>query len=319
MKVVLLLLLCAVGAAACFVLRSVLRGRDKRLLLRDAHGIGSSLSEEIGISVLCSGIDAPERIDALLGSEYARFETIVVLDAGGFPDEFARLTARYRMIRVEWHGSQEFPAAGIRTLWRSRRRSCRRLVLVDRPQRAGGSASEGAAADWNAAASVAAYDYLLPLDGRTALLPDAVMRLVAELGEHPAGRFDVVRSRIGMPVALIARDVVIEAGGFGKRLLRQVPRRKRLELWEPLAGRADRTEVAKRARVEKNVLQATVIAAFLATGWAVAAGYWTGAAATATAAVAAGAAAYGRQALALDKEAFAGKKRAKTPSACDET
>lgn len=307
MKALLLLLLCTVGAAACFVLRSVLRGRNKRRLLRDAHGIGSSLSEEIGISVLCSGIDAPERIDALLGSEYARFETIVVLDAGGFPDEFARLTARYRMIRVEWHGSQEFPASDIRTLWRSRRRNCRRLVLVDRPQRADGSASEGSVTDWNAAASVAAYDYLLPLDGRTALLPDAVMRIVAELGEHPAGAVDAVRSRIGMPVALIARDVVVEAGGFGKRMLRQVPRRRRLVLWEPLAGRADRAEAAKRARVAKNMLRTAVIAAFLATGGAVAAGYWTGAAVTAAAAVVAGAAAYGRQALAFDESAFDGK------------
>lgn len=319
MKVVLLLLLCSVGAAACFVLRSVLRGRDKRRLLRDAHGIGSSLSEEIGISVLCSGIDAPERIDALLSSEYTRFEVIAVLDAGGFPDEFARLTARYRMIRVEWHGSQEFPTAGIRSLWRSRRRSCRRLVLVDRPQRADGAASEVSVADWNAAASVAAYDYLLPLDGRTVLLPDAVIRLVAELGEHPAGRFDVVRSRIGMPVALIARDVVMESGGFGRRLRRRVPRRKRLELWEPLACRADRTDAAKRARLERTVLRTAVIAAFVATGWAVAAGYWTGAAVTATAAVVAGAAAYGREALALDKGAFVRKNRAKTSSAYDET
>ncbi len=302
MKVVLLLLLCTVGAAACFVLRSVLRGRDKRLLLRDAHGIGSSLSEEIGISVLCSGIDAPERIDALLGSEYTRFEAIVVLDAGGFPEVFTQLTARYRMIRVEWHGSQEFPTAGIRSLWRSRRRSCRRLVLVDRPQRAGEPASEGSVADWNAAAAVAAYDYLLPLDGRTALLPDAVMRLVAELGEHPAGAVDVVRSRIGMPVSLIVRDVVMEAGGFGKRLLRQVPQRKRLTLWEQLACRADRAEAAKRVRAEKNVLRAALIAAFIATGWATVAGYWTEAAVMATAAVVAGAAAYGRQALAPDRK-----------------
>ncbi len=309
MKVVLLLLLCTVGAAACFVLRSVLRGRDKRSLLRDAHGIGSSLSEEIGISVLCSGIDAPERIDALLGSEYTRFEAIVVLDAGGFPEEFAQLTARYRMIRVEWHGSQEFPTAGIRSLWRSRRRSCRRLVLVDRPQRADGTAAESSVADWNAAAAVAAYDYLLPLDGRTALLPDAVIRLVAELGEHRACAVDVVRSRIGMPVALIARDVVMEAGGFGRRLLRQVPRRKRLELWESLACRAARADAAKRVRMEKFVLRAAVIAAFIVTGWAVVAGYWTGAAVTATVAVVAGAVAYGRQALASGRNVVYLKRR----------
>jgi len=144
MRIGLLVLLCAVVAAVCLFLRAVLRGRDKRSLLRNAHGIGSSMSEDFGISVLCSGIDVPERIEALLVSEYTRFEVIVVIDAAGFPEEFAVLTARYRMIRVEWQGSQELRTTGVRSLWRSRRRSCRRLVLVDRPQ---GTAEKEVAAD----------------------------------------------------------------------------------------------------------------------------------------------------------------------------
>lgn len=295
MRLGLLVLLCAVGAAACIVLRAVLRGRDKRSLLRNAHGIGSSLSEDFGISVLCSGIDAPERIEALLASEYTRFEVIVVLDAAGFPEEFAALTARYRMMRVEWQGSQEFRTAGVRSLWRSRRRSCRRLVLVDRPQ---GTVDDEAVADWNAAAAVSSYDWLLPLSERVSLLPDAVTRLVAELGEYPAGTLAVVRSHIGVPVSLVARDVVTDAGGFGARWARGIPRRSRSDLWEPLAYRADRTDAARSCRKAARLLRWSLAAAFVLTGWSAAAGDWIWAAVASTAAVVAGAASCARQAVA---------------------
>lgn len=294
MRFGLLLLLCAIAAMACFGLRAVLRGRDKRSLLRNAHGIGSSLSEDFGISVLCSGIDSPERIEALLVSEYTRFEVIVVLDAAGYPEEFAALTARYRMMRVEWQGSQEFRAEGVRSLWRSRRRSCRRLVLVDRPQ---GTADDEVVADWNAAAAVSSYDWLLPLSGRVGLLPDAVTRLVAELGEYPAGALAIVRSHIGVPVSLIARDVVTDAGGFGARWMRGIPRRNRSDLWEPLAYRADRTDSVRSCRNAARYFRWSVVAALAFTGWIAVAGYWMWAAATATTAVVLGAVSCARQAM----------------------
>lgn len=299
MKILLLLLLVAVVAAACLLLRVVLRGAAKRRLLARAHGIGCSLSEEFGISVLCSGMDDPEQFEALLTPEYTRFEVVAVLDAGAFPEEFARLTARYRMIRVEWNGLQEFPQAGVRSLWRSRRRSCRRFVLVDRPQGAppfpewrrvgriadrprSGSDREACVADWNAAASVAAYDYLLPLAGRTVLLPDAVTRLVAELGEYPAGRIELICCRLGTPVRLLARDAVVEAGGFAHPV--RAARRQRIDLWEPLAASFGETSGRRLPLFHGALLTAALL---LAGGAAVLDG-WTGAAVLAATAVVAG-------------------------------
>ncbi len=294
MRIGLLVLLCAVVAAVCLFLRAVLRGRDKRSLLRNAHGIGSSMSEDFGISVLCSGIDVPERIEALLVSEYTRFEVIVVIDAAGFPEEFAVLTARYRMIRVEWQGSQELRTTGVRSLWRSRRRSCRRLVLVDRPQ---GTAENEVAADCNAAAAVSSYDWLLTLRGRACLLPDAVTRLVAELGEYPVGKLLLVRSHLGVPVTLIARDVVTDAGGFGARWLRGIPWRSRSDIWEPLACRTDRTDAARSCRRVTWRLRLALVVSFVLVGWAAVAGHWIWAAVAATAAVVLGAVSCARQAM----------------------
>lgn len=285
MRLLLLLLLCAVAAAACLLVRAVLRGRDKRRLLGRMHGIGSSLSEEFGISMLCSGVATAECIEALLKSEYTRFEAVVVLDTAGAPEAFARLTARYRMIRVEWRGSQEFPTAVVRSLWRSRRRSCRRLVLVDRPQEPDSAPAD----DWDAAAAVAAYDYLLPLDGRVCLLSDAVTRLVAELGEHPCGTVALVRSYIGPPVSLISREAVAAAGGFGSDWRRSIVRRNRIGLWEPLACRIDRPNAAQRRRRKTWGFGLLSVGGLAAAGTAAAAGRWTIAAVLATVAVVAGA------------------------------
>lgn len=291
MKTVLLVSLCAVVAAACAFVGAVLRGRNKRLLLGRMHGIGSSLSEEFGISVLCSGVGTPECIEALLKSEYTRFETIVVLDAAGAPEAFARLTARYRMIRVEWRGSQEFPEVVVRSLWRSRRRSCRRLVLVDRPQGPEFAPTD----DWNAAAAVAAYDYLLPVDGHTCLLPDAVTRLVAELGEHPYGTVALVRSYVGAAVSLVAREAVSAAGGFGADWRRSIGRRNRIGLWEPLAYRTDRPNAAKRCRYTTWALGLLAVGGLAAAAMAAASGRWMFAAVLVTAATVAAAVLWARQ------------------------
>lgn len=164
----------------------------------------------IGISVLCSGVTDAAQIENLLSPEYSRYEVIVVLDARRHAAGFAALTARYHMIRVEWVCSGELEVSGVRALGRSRRRCFRRLVLVDRAQ-------DLEAGDFDAAASVATYDYLLPVRAGCFLLPGSVERLVAELGEGRPGSLDLIRSPLGEPAALLSREAVVAAGGFGMR------------------------------------------------------------------------------------------------------
>lgn len=220
MLIVLLLLLVAVAAAALALLWLVVRGHNKRLLLAGSHAVASDTPDGIGISVLCSGVRAQEQVENLLSAEYAHYEVIVVLDSLRYPVEFAAFTARYRMIRVEYVLSEELPVTGVRALGRSRKRRFRRLVLVDRAQ-------DTPAGDFDAAAEVAAYDYVLPVREGQFLLPDAVARLVAEVGERGVGGCDCVRSRIGEPAALLSREAVIAAGGFAHRPGKSVPRRRR--------------------------------------------------------------------------------------------
>ena len=143
-------------------------------------------------------------------------------------------------------------------------------VLVDRAQ-------DSEAGDFDAAASVATYDYLLPVRAGCFLLPGSVERLVAELGEGRSGSLDLIRSPLGEPAALLSREAVVAAGGFGMRPLRGIPRCRRRMLWEPLLA-APRSGTRMPGRL-RGLAAASLAAAFAA---AAAAGWWTSAAALAT-------------------------------------
>lgn len=130
MKPILLLLFAATAACVGALLPLISRARSKRLLLNAVRRASSDAPDGIGISVLCSGVTDAAQIENLLSPEYSRYEVIVVLDARRHAAEFAALTARYHMIRVEWVCSGELEVSGVRALGRSRRRCFRRLVLV---------------------------------------------------------------------------------------------------------------------------------------------------------------------------------------------
>ena len=227
MKLALLLFFAAAAVCACTLLLLILRARERRLLAAAARAAYSDAPDGIGISVLCSGVTDPAQLENLLSSEYSRYEVVAVFDSRRQTAEFRALAARYRMIRVEWAPTGELEVAGVRALGRSRKRCFRRLVLVDR-------AFDGAAGDFDAAAAVATYDYLLPVGAGQYLVPGAVERLVAELGSEPPGTLDLVRSHLGEPAVLLSREALIAAGGFGMRPLREIPRGRRRTLWEPL-------------------------------------------------------------------------------------
>lgn len=277
------------------MLLAVLRARDRRLLVAAARTAYSDAPDGIGISVLCSGVTDPAQLENLLSSEYSRYEVVVVLDSRRQAAEFAALIARYRMIRVEWTFAGELEVTG-----------CGRW----------GVRASGASGGWcssiacstvlraisTPAAAVATYDYLLPVGRGQCLLPGTVERLVAELGSEPPGSLDLVRSHLGEPAALLSREALVAAGGFGMRPLRGIPRSRRRTLWEPLLAPSE----ARRSLPRRWLfLPALLLAA--AFGLSVAAGRWTAAAAVVTAALVWAAAACVSRAV--SGEAWSGLRR----------
>ena len=226
MSVVVILTMGAM-AWACAVLALAMRARNARRLALGGHGAALAAGDGPGISVLCSGVRQSGQVENLLSTELVRYEVVAVVDAAHYPACFERLVDRYRMIRVEHVPSDEFPARGVRSMWRSRKRCYRRLVLLDREE----TTQEG---DFDAAASVATYDWLLPVHGAERLIPGAVERLAEVLGGAEPGTIDAVRSWPGEAEVLLNRDAMSAAGGFGQRAGRKIPRSRRRTLWEPV-------------------------------------------------------------------------------------
>lgn len=178
-------------AGACWLVLPLLRARNKRLLAARMFGTSCDASGTIGFSLLCSGVRRLSQIENLLSSEYVRSEVVVVADASLRRAFFESLIARYRMIRVEYLPSDEFPVQHVRSMWRSRRRCFRRLVLLDRSE-------DTSADDWNAAASVASYDWLIPVRDGQYLLPGVLERLSVEAGQGHPGAVGALRSWVAV-------------------------------------------------------------------------------------------------------------------------
>ena len=251
----------AIAGAVAWVV-PLWRARNRHALSRFLHGPAGDASAAVGFSLLCSGVFRSGQIENLLAAEYARCEVIVVADAWYRRVFFESLVARYRMIRVDYLPSDEFPVQGVRSMWRSRRRCFRRLVLLDRPE-------DAEAGDFDAAASVAAYDWLIPVRRGQYLLPGALDRLAVEVGRGTAGMPDMLRSRVGEPFCLFGREAVAAAGGFGARPARHISRARRRKLREPFFYRSEFSTGRGRWRPWAAWLLAGGI---VAVGWT---GRWT--------------------------------------------
>jgi hypothetical protein len=181
----------------------------------------------VGCSAICSGVRDITRIEELLGQEYDRYEVIIAIDAEQYPEEFRAIISHYRMIRVNCSRSEELPSAAIRNLYRSRQRSFRRLILLDKPH-------SDIYGDLDAAAIVASYNYLLPVGPTTHLCNKAIESIAITLSEqdfHSIGLLHAVSS----DTYIFCRDAVINNGGFSPHIVRQIPRSAQLQTYTPIA------------------------------------------------------------------------------------
>lgn len=269
-----ILVLCAavsvrmLAGCACIV-----RAGWKRRLLARGHGLANEAPDGAGISILCSGVRSRAQLENLLASEYACCEVVAVLDARFDFAEFDAILSHYRMIRVNYLSCGELPVSGVRGLYRSRQRGYRRLVVVDRMRTTPFE-------DFDAAAEVAVYDYLLPVEEDCRLLPGAVERLAAEIASVPRGALELVRCRLAEPTLLVSRETVLREGGFSRKTGRSVRRKNRRTLYEPLLYRP---AAKSRTGTGRTGLAGVSIAA--ACGLCAWCGAWTMAAVCATALV----------------------------------
>ena len=195
------------------------------LITEDIAGCCESLGF-VGCSVICSGVYSLKHIEELLGQEYDRYEVIITLDAKEQSAAFQEIIERYRMIRVNCSSNEELPTATIRALYRSRQRSFRRLILVDK-------VFTEYYDDLDAATAIASYNYLLPVGHNSRLCPKAVECIAITLSEQETQSLDMLYS-LSSEGVVFRRDAVIANGGFSQHIVKQIPSKRQIYTYIPL-------------------------------------------------------------------------------------
>ena len=116
----------------------------------------------IGISVVVEYPTTSAPLLAVLEEEYSRSEVVAIVDLQRQRTTFGEVLQRYYLVQVD-HSKM----AGIRALYRSRKRVFRRVVVVDLPLEQKRLASQ-------VASDVASFDYLLCLSGESVVARGAV-------------------------------------------------------------------------------------------------------------------------------------------------
>lgn len=218
-------------AAVCAVsVVSLLRlWRDERAgnRLRERSSRICDAAGGAGISLLCTGVRSIEEVERLLCREYARFETIAVVDGAGNPRLLEEFVSAWSLFRTDYRPDTELPVFGVRGLYRSQCRCYRRLIVLDRERTLPSD-------DWDAAAGIASFDWLLPLKADREVLPRGLERLIAEVNRAAPEQLRAVVSTVGEPALLIARSEWVAVGGFSPRPLRHVHRSRLRRIGEPV-------------------------------------------------------------------------------------
>ncbi len=192
--------------AVSFAVRTA-RGEDKERLMMMSQASVSAPVGNIGVSLICAEPSCADDVSAMLGTAYPMSEVIVVVDSLRDADTAAAIVERYGLVAVDYVPCGSLHVAGVRRLYRSRCRTCRRLVMLDMVH--GESASM-----CDAAAGVASYDYLLPIPFGAKVRPYAAGRMASEAGFHPCYSVAAVVTALGVPLTMVALETLVECGGF---------------------------------------------------------------------------------------------------------
>ena len=144
------------------------------------EGIG-----HVGVSAVVEYPETPQPLIALLEEAYPRSEAVVITDLEHFLSPFGELIKRFHLIRVN-HSH----LAGVRSLYRSRHRAFRRVVMVDLP-------IEFRHRALDVAKEVATYDYILQLQGESVVAHDALAYCANIIASHHASANISMRTIVG--------------------------------------------------------------------------------------------------------------------------
>lgn len=138
---------------------------------------------------------------------------MAVIDSHLYPDIFHDIVKRYGLVAVNSAVSDELPHHNIRTLYRSRQRRHRRIVLID-------EAYTSPCHSLNCATLVASFDYIIPLNASMRMLNRAIESVAILIAENEVRDFAAIRSSADDECYIFKREYIISRKGFTTNLLR---------------------------------------------------------------------------------------------------
>ena len=201
--------------------------RRQQLIVQQSVGCHSSQGW-VGCSIMCHRPRSVVQIENLLGERYERYELIAIIDATADEELFSTLVQRYGLIQLNapQQSIGNSPAATIRSLYRSKQRRYRPLVLLDIEE------SQSQEAALNSALMVTSYNYVIPICGGTHLRPHAIESIAITLADHSEQEIELLESLAGNPCQIFRYDTVVAKGGFSASLTDKIAPRKRLYTFE---------------------------------------------------------------------------------------
>lgn len=154
------------------------------------EGIG-----HVGISAIVEYPDTPAPLISLLEEEYPRSEAIIVIDLQSTCSMFTDLIERFHLVKVN-HSHLK----GVRTLYRSRHRAFKRVVMIDLPTEYRSHAT-------NTAKRVASFDYVLHLPGECQIEYNTLTYCANIIALHPITKAISLKSIIGAGARLERTDL----------------------------------------------------------------------------------------------------------------
>ena len=144
----------------------------------------------IGISVIVEYPQTTTPLIALLEEEYPFSEAIVITDLKRYGVVFGEMISKFSLIKV-YHNHLN----GVRTLYRSRHRAYRRVVLIDLP-------TEQSRRATRIGKAVAAYSYVLCLNGESHIARNTLAYCANLIASHPTKNVVSLKSLIGASARL---------------------------------------------------------------------------------------------------------------------
>ena len=222
--VVLAMLWCSVRLLRIALgIRALRLSRCKFSVLENMRGGGDPAADR-GVSVIVAGLPAQKRIERLMGLNFENYEVVIVADM--LSAEHSReIIRRYSMTRVNVPVSAEFPCDAVRTLFRSRQRRYRKLVMAD--------CAAPLHEALNCGLALSSFGRVVVMNSRTCLGRNALLRMDAEFESSSVGMVcavsapiidigkfgcdtavEIVAGEYSHHVSMIDRDYAISIGGF---------------------------------------------------------------------------------------------------------